>query len=90
LDELAGFLKSTSNVKVEIGGHTNSVPPDDYCDKLSTARAKAVAEYLIANGVEQSKVQFKGYGKRNPIMSNKTQNGRMRNQRVEIKILNVE
>lgn len=90
LDDLAGFLNSTDNVKVEIGGHTNSVPSDEYCDKLSTARAKSVAEYLIANGVEQSKVQFKGYGKRNPIMSNKTQNGRLRNQRVEIKILNVE
>ncbi len=90
LDELAEFLKYTKNVKVEIGGHTNSTPSDEYCDKLSTARAKSVAEYLIAHGVDQSKVQFKGYGKRMPLMSNKTQVGRARNQRVELKILSAE
>lgn len=90
LDDLVGFLNSTEKVILEIGGHTNNVPPDEYCDMLSTARAKSVAEYLISNGVEQNKVQFKGYGKRNPIMSNKTQSGRLRNQRVEIKILSLE
>lgn len=90
LDDLVGFLNSTEKIILEIGGHTNNVPPDEYCDMLSTARAKSVAEYLVSQGVDQSKVQFKGYGKRNPIMSNKTQSGRLRNQRVEIKILSIE
>ena len=44
LDEIYGFLSNNKDVVVEIGGHTNGLPPHDYCDKLSTERAKAVAD----------------------------------------------
>lgn len=90
LDDVFGFLKANENLIVEIGGHTNNIPSDEYCNKLSTARAKAVAEYLINKGINPSKIQFKGYGKTSPIMSNKTAYGRMKNQRVEIKILSID
>jgi outer membrane protein OmpA-like peptidoglycan-associated protein len=89
LDELYGFLSTNPSVMIEIGGHTNSTPTDDYCDRLSTARAKAVAEYLVNKGVEPNKVQFKGYGKKKPIADNRTSSGRQKNQRVEIKILSL-
>ncbi|KXK41076.1 MAG: outer membrane protein [Bacteroidetes bacterium OLB9] len=87
LDDIYGFLMSSDKVIVEIGGHTNSIPSISYCDELSTARAKAVAEYLINKGVDPSKIQFKGYGKRQPIADNRTATGRAKNQRVELKIL---
>lgn len=87
LNELFEFLKSNRTVDIEIGGHTNSLPPDDYCDELSTARAKAVADYLIGKGISRTRVLFRGYGKRNPIASNETLEGRKKNQRIEIKIL---
>lgn len=89
LDELYGFMSSNPSIMIEIGGHTNSTPTDDYCDRLSTARAKAVAEYLVNKGVEANKVQFKGYGKKKPIADNRTSSGRQKNQRVEIKILSL-
>jgi len=89
LNELYDFLDENEDVVVEIGGHTNNQPTVAYCDKLSTQRAKAVATYLIRKGIEPRRVQFKGYGKRNPIASNDTKNGRQRNQRVEIKILSM-
>lgn len=89
IDELYGFLSTNPSVMIEIGGHTNSTPTDDYCDRLSTARAKAVAEYLVNKGVEPNKVQFKGYGKKKPIADNRTSSGRQKNQRVEIKILSL-
>lgn len=89
LDDIYGFLMSTDKVTIEIGGHTNNVPTEAYCDRLSTARAKAVAEYLVEKGVDPSKVQFKGYGKKKPIADNKTAFGRAKNQRVEIKILSL-
>jgi outer membrane protein OmpA-like peptidoglycan-associated protein len=89
LEEIRSFLISNPNVVVEIGGHTNNIPTDAYCDKLSTARAKAVAEYLVNRGVPFDKIQFKGYGKKAPVADNKTAIGRQRNQRVEIKILKV-
>jgi len=87
LDELYDFMEENGNIVIEIGGHTNSTPPDEFCDRLSTARAKSAAEYLISKGVDPKRVSFKGYGKRNPVATNATPEGRRLNQRVEIKIL---
>ncbi|MEO1435359.1 MAG: OmpA family protein [Bacteroidota bacterium] len=90
LNEIYAFLTSNPKVQIEIGGHTNDIPPDDYCDHLSTNRAKTVANYLYAKGIRSEQVTYKGYGKRNPIASNRTEAGRKRNQRVELKVLTVE
>ena len=89
LDEMYDFL-ITNKVVVEIGGHTNSIPTDEFCFQLSNARAKTVAEYLYGKGIPESQVSYKGYGKTQPIADNTTYEGRQRNQRVEIKILSVE
>jgi len=89
LNELHDFLKENGDVVVEIGGHTNSIPPHEYCDRLSTSRAQNVANYLIERGIRSSQVQHKGYGKRNPIATNETAAGRARNQRVELKIISM-
>ncbi|MBK9015153.1 MAG: OmpA family protein [Saprospiraceae bacterium] len=89
LTEVYGFLSANPNVTVEIGGHTNGIPSHEYCDKLSTERAKAIVDYLVGKGIARKRLQYKGYGKRNPIDTNKTPVGRKRNQRVEIKILSV-
>ncbi len=89
LDEIYTFLKENPNVIIEIGGHTNGVPYDDYCNRLSTERAKNVAEYLYKKGIPKYRIKYKGYGKTKPIASNKTLWGKRKNQRVEIKILKV-
>lgn len=87
LNEVVGFMQKNANVKIEIGGHTNGVPSEEYCQKLSTARAKEVAEYIIGKGIDKNRVTYKGYGKSKPIASDRTPEGRKKNQRVEIKIL---
>ena len=87
LEELYHFLNQYQKVAIEIGGHTNSTPPDWYCDSLSSARAKAVMEFLIQKGIAKNRLSYKGYGKRKPITSNRTPAGRRRNQRVEVKVL---
>jgi outer membrane protein OmpA-like peptidoglycan-associated protein len=87
LNEMYNFLQENGGIVIEVGGHTNNIPPDAFCDKLSTARAKSVADYLTAKGIDPNRVFFKGYGKRKPIVSNDTPEGRKQNQRVEIKIL---
>ncbi len=89
LDEIYAFLKQNKDIKIEIGGHTNNVPPDSYCDELSSARAKTVANYLVIKGIPRERIAAKGYGKRNPISTNDTREGRRKNQRVEIKILSM-
>lgn len=87
LDEIYQFLAKNDDVVVEIGGHTNGNCDHPYCDKLSEARAKRVAEYLIERGISSGRLRFKGYGKRKPVGSNATLAGRKKNQRVEITIL---
>jgi len=87
LDELYEFLTENPTVTIEVGGHTNNQPKDDFADYLSTERAKAVANYLIDKGIDTKRVQYKGYGKKQPLVPNTTPEGRKTNQRVEIKIL---
>jgi outer membrane protein OmpA-like peptidoglycan-associated protein len=89
LKEVTDFLQENPSIFIEIGGHTNNLPPDEVCDRLSTARAKSVVDYLIQQGVDGKRLSFKGYGKRVPIADNRTPEGRQQNQRVEIKILRV-
>lgn len=89
LDELAAYLKANPKTIIEIGGHTNTIPPDDYCNRLSTARAKSVQEYLISRGIPDYRLEYKGYGKTDPLIPYDKYNreARTKNQRVEIKIL---
>ena len=89
LNEIASFLLEHPNIYVEIGGHTNGLPEDDFCQQLSDARAKNVAEYIIEQGVDASRVTFRGYGKTMPIADNATLEGRKKNQRVELKIIKI-
>ncbi|MBT8189692.1 MAG: OmpA family protein [Bacteroidia bacterium] len=87
LNEVYDFMAENTTVTIEIGGHTNSIPPDEYCDRLSSSRAKTVAEFLYNRGLVKDRISYRGYGKRKPIASNETVQGRKKNQRVEIKIL---
>ena len=56
LEELYNFMYDNPTIVVEIGGHTNGLPEHDYCDRLSAARAKAVADYIIGKGIEEKRV----------------------------------
>ncbi|MBK7231041.1 MAG: OmpA family protein [Saprospiraceae bacterium] len=89
LDEIYEFLQGNPKIQIEIGGHTNGQPSHFFCDKLSTSRAKAVKDYLVSKGVAEKRISFKGYGKRQPIASNDTREGRNKNQRVEVKIISI-
>lgn len=90
LKEIYEFLKENPNIIIEIGGHTNGVPDKEYCDDLSLQRAKSVAEYLYQRGIPKNRIVYKGYGKEKPVATNKTKEGRDKNQRVEIKILRIK
>jgi len=91
LNELAEYMKAYPKTVIEIGGHSNTVPPEEYCMRISIERAKSVQEYLVSQGVPASRLQYKGYGKSEPIIAYDKYNkeARMKNQRVEIKILSL-
>ena len=89
LEEIAYFLSQNKDVVIEIGGHTNGLPKDDFADRLSEQRAQSVANYMLSRGIDESQLKFKGYGRRKPLASNRTKWGRERNQRVEMRILSI-
>ncbi|MBY5958262.1 OmpA family protein [Membranicola marinus] len=89
LDELFQFMQEYREVEIEIGGHTNSLPDGRECQKISQERAMAVATYLVERGIDFKRLTAMGYGKKYPIATNETPEGRKRNQRVEIKILKI-
>lgn len=90
LNELYEFLYDHPVVIIEVAGHTNGLPADDYCDRISSERAQSVAQYLIDKGIESRRIISKGYGKRKPVATNQTPEGRKKNQRVEIRLIKIE
>jgi len=71
---------------IEIIGHTDSIGSESYNQKLSTERAKNVANYFVRLGVAAVKIYYYGEGELNPIMPNTTKMGQAQNRRVTIKI----
>ena len=89
LDRLALYLIKNKGLKMEVGGHTNGLCDDAFCNELSTRRAKSVVDYLITKGISPDRLSFKGYGKTQNITDNNSEEGRKLNQRVEIKITEI-
>lgn len=87
LNQVADSLAAAPAMKVEIGGHTDSQGSDAFNMKLSERRAQAVKDYLVARGIDPSRLQSKGYGESQPVETNETAEGRELNRRVEMKVL---
>jgi len=74
-------------LRITLAGHTDIVGTEEYNQKLSDRRAKAVADYLIRKGINPSRINVVGYGSKKPVAPNDTEEGRAKNRRVEV-ILN--
>lgn len=84
LDEAAEGLKEWGDVRVEIGGYTDSKGSEKFNQMLSQARAEAVRIYLMGKGISGDRLSAKGYGESNPVADNATEEGRFKNRRVEL------
>jgi outer membrane protein OmpA-like peptidoglycan-associated protein len=69
LTSFANYLKAHPNLKIEIGGHTDSRGNAQDNLLLSTNRAKAVKDFLTSKGIPETQLSYKGYGSTTPIMS---------------------
>jgi len=87
LDKQVNFLNENSDIIIEVSGHTDNTGKETDNQILSENRAKAVAEYFIEKGIDNSRITYKGYGSSKPIATNDTEVGRAKNRRVEIKII---
>jgi outer membrane protein OmpA-like peptidoglycan-associated protein len=78
------------NSNFYIDGYTDNKGSVAINKRISKARAQAVANALIAAGVDRSRVISRGFGKDNPACDNSTEQGRQCNRRVEVVIRNVD
>jgi peptidoglycan-binding protein ArfA len=86
LDPIAAAIKACPTAKVTVIGHTDNTGNDAINNPLSANRAKAVADYLVSQGVSADAVASKGAGSSEPVASNDTEEGRTQNRRTEIKV----
>ena len=86
IKEISKLLQSLPDRNVSVEGHTDSVGTVMFNHKLSEGRAKSVVKELVKNGVSRSRLEFKGYGESDPVATNRTEEGRNRNRRVELAI----
>lgn len=90
LDELADVLLKHSNLVVRVEGHTCWIGSMDSNQTLSEKRARVVYDYLITKSIPASQLDYRGYGEKTPVASNRTKEGRMQNRRVEFTVLRLQ
>jgi len=87
LDKLIQFLNDNPTTRLEIQGHTDNTGNVNVNNKLSQARAESVVKYLNLKGISSNRLTAKGYGQTMPITTNSTEEGRQKNRRVEMKVI---
>jgi OOP family OmpA-OmpF porin len=87
LEGAIATLKRYSEINIEVAGHTDSRGSDAYNLDLSARRAETVLKYLRDGGVTNA-LTSRGYGERQPVASNNTDEGRQANRRVVLRVLN--
>jgi OOP family OmpA-OmpF porin len=85
LAQAKAALDDSVGVSVIIEGHTDNTAGYSYNQLLSERRAKAVLEYLVANGIEKERLVSVGKGENSPVSSNNSKEGRYQNRRVELR-----
>ncbi len=83
LEEMYTLLKNNPKYKLQVIGHTDNVGRPQVNYKLSSERARVVADYLISIGLESERVAFSGMGDTDPIADNDTEDNKSKNRRVE-------
>ncbi|MCK9209357.1 MAG: OmpA family protein [Ignavibacteriaceae bacterium] len=88
LDKSVKLLKEKPDVNVEIEGYTDYIGTEEYNQQLSIDRAITVKNYLVSQGIAESRLSTVGFGKGNPVATNETEEGRAMNRRIVFRIIN--
>lgn len=84
LRRVVDWMNEYPSLTAKIEGHTDSIGTDEYNQKLSENRAKAIYDYLVKEGIAASRLAYIGYGESRPVATNDTAEGRAQNRRIEM------
>lgn len=87
LNQLVDTLNANPTMMIEIAAHTDSDGSYDFNQILSQKRASSVKTYLINKGIEERRMTAKGYGEKEPVSDNSTEQGKADNRRTEIRVI---
>ncbi|MBU1008787.1 MAG: OmpA family protein [Bacteroidetes bacterium] len=87
LTKLANFMGENPLLKIELGGHTDSLGSEEHNLQLSMERAEAVKKILIGKGVPGRRLKAIGYGASKPVADNSNEAGRALNRRTTITLI---
>ncbi len=87
LNELIVILKKNKHLKVQVNGYTDASGIAEKNTVLSEERAKAVYDYMLANGIDSNRLFYKGHGSASPIAPNAYKWGRDLNRRIEVEFV---
>lgn len=87
LVEVVGLMLNRPELDVVVVGHADATGPAAYNQRLSERRAEAVASFLADRGVARDRIRTRGEGESSPVASNETEDGRARNRRTELTVV---
>ncbi|GAB2763361.1 hypothetical protein GCM10027275_00450 [Rhabdobacter roseus] len=87
LNAIGDLIKRYSALRFIVEGHTDNTGSEEVNQRLSEGRARAVRQYLISRGTEEERISAIGFGDARPVAPNNTEEGRARNRRVVIRVL---
>lgn len=87
LKELIRMVKSHSDLRIEITGHTDADGSDKYNLALSRKRSEALLSFFAQNGLPKDRVVVRYKGEKEPVDQNKTDEGKQRNRRVDFRFI---
>lgn len=89
LDRVWELMKLNPKLKIELAAHTDDVGDEDFNLKLSNERALSAFEYLSKKGIAKNRMVPKGYGEIKPMVPNDSDESRMQNRRLELRVIKV-
>ena len=87
LNDLVAALRRKADAKIELAGHTDSDGSPEANLQLSKDRAAAVRTYLTQKGIAGERITTVGYGETKPVASNATEQGKAKNRRTEVRMI---
>jgi len=83
---IAAILKAYPQVRIRIGGYTDNTGDPGTNLRLSEERANNVMDELVKLGIDPARMSARGYGERNPVADNSTEDGRQKNRRISLRV----